>query len=69
MKEKTFFRETKPGDHSRPEGTDEYIHVAGSGKGLILAAVLLLLAAAAAWHTADRIGIQYAAEISADIQR
>lgn len=67
MKEKTLFREPKSGRHSPAEETDEYIRVAGTGTGLILAAVLLLFAAAAAWYMADRIVTQPAAEISTEI--
>lgn len=50
------------------EGTDEYIHVAGSGTGLILAAVLFLLAAAVAWSVADQIEKQPVAESPANMQ-
>lgn len=68
MKDKTLFREPKSGKNFRTEGTDEYIRVAGTGTGLILAAALLLLAAAA-WYTADLIGTRPATEISEDIRR
>ena len=68
MKEKTLFRKPKARRDSRMEGTDEYIHVAGSGTGLILAAVLFLLAAAVAWSVADQIEKQPVAESPANMQ-